>query len=226
MASPIAFTLAMMGALLGYNMQRNKYKQIQQTMSVLALLVVTPLLMGAEYAIQPTPPIIGVVSTIEINAPPEEVWHHVIAFPELPPPTEAMFKLGIAYPIGATIYGAGVGAVRNCRFSTGSFVEPIQTWDEPRLLKFGVIAQPASMREFSWLHEIQPAHLHGYLIVKAGQFQLYPVDHGDHVSTRLVGTTWYENRMWPSSYWRLWSNHIIHTIHMRVLRHIKQQSEA
>ena len=44
--------------------------------------------------------------------------------------------------------------------------------------------------------------------------------------TRLEGTTWYTNRMWPSAYWKLWSDEVIHRIHLRVLDHIRERSEA
>lgn len=36
--------------------------------------------------------------------------------------------------------------------------------------------------------------------------------------TLLTGTTWYHQR--------LWANHIIHEIHMRLLGHIKAQAES
>jgi hypothetical protein len=55
------------------------------------------------------------------------------------------------------------------------------------------------------------------------QFRLEPV-HGDR--TRLQGTTWYRHDLWPSAYWRLWSDAIIHRIHERVLGHIQQRAEA
>jgi hypothetical protein len=42
----------------------------------------------------------------------------------------------------------------------------------------------------------------------------------------LTGTTWYENRMWPAAYWRLWSDGLISRIHGRVLRHVAAISEA
>jgi hypothetical protein len=32
--------------------------------------------------------------------------------------------------------------------------------------------------------------------------------------------------MWPASYWQLWSDTIIHEIHMRVLRHIQREVEG
>jgi hypothetical protein len=114
-----------------------------------------------------------------------------------------------------------VGAVRQCRSSTGAFIEPITVWDEPRLLKFAVTAQPEPMREFSWNHEIQPAHLEGYLKIHGGQFALTAVPHADgSVSTEIRGSTWYQNNMFPATCWRLWTDDIMHAIHSRVLKHI------
>src|SRR5688500_19299188 len=63
--------------------------------------------------------------TTLFRSPPEVVWRHVVTFPELPPPTELMFRAGVAAPTRARIEGSGVGAVRYCDFTTGSFVEPI-----------------------------------------------------------------------------------------------------
>lgn len=36
----------------------------------------------------------------------------------------------------------------------------------------------------------------------------------------------YRHRLWPSAYWRLWSDAIIHRIHMRVLRHIDRETTS
>ena len=73
-----------------------------------------------------------IVKIIKINAPPEAVWKQVVAFSEIPPPTELLFRAGIAYPVRAEITGHGPGAVRHCVFSTGPFVEPIEIWDRAR----------------------------------------------------------------------------------------------
>jgi hypothetical protein len=32
--------------------------------------------------------------------------------------------------------------------------------------------------------------------------------------------------MWPAAYWRLWSDYLIHKIHLRVLTHIKTLAES
>jgi hypothetical protein len=157
-------------------------------------------------------------TAIEVNAPPEKVWNQVVAFAEIPPPKELLFRAGIAYPMRAEISGHGVGAVRHCVFSTGPFVEPIEVWDEPRLLQFGVTANPAPLNEISPHGNIQPPHLHGYFVSEKGQFSLTALPGG---RTRLEGTTWYQHTMWPAGYWHLWSDYIIHKIHLRVLEHIR-----
>src|SRR5258708_23553608 len=116
---------------------------------------------GIEQAAALQSPTFEVRPAIEVNAPPEKVWNQVVAFAEIPPPTELLFRAGIAYPIRAEISGHGVGAVRHCIFSTGPFLEPIEVWDEPRLLKFGVTANPAPLNELSPYRDIQPPHLRG-----------------------------------------------------------------
>src|SRR5262245_56981563 len=133
------------------------------------------------------------------------------------------FKLGVAYPIRAEITGHGPGAVRKCIFSTGPFVEPIDIWDEPSLLRFSVASNPAPLDEWTPYHEIHPPHLRGFLVSEQGQFKLTALSNG---RTLLEGTTWYRHNMWPVSYWQIWSDQIIHAIHRRVLRHIKVLSET
>jgi hypothetical protein len=78
------------------------------------------------------------------------------------------------------------------------------------------------MHEVTPYGRIDPPHLDSYLVSEGGQFLLTPLEGG---RTRLEGTTWYRNRMWPSEYWRLWSDWIIHRIHTRVLEHVKRQAE-
>src|SRR5262249_40279695 len=127
-----------------------------------------------------------------------------------------------SYPVRATIDGHGPGAVRHCTFSTGSFVEPITVWDEPKLLKFSVVSQPEPMNELSPYKDLHPKHLDDYLCSRKGQFLLIPLSEN---RTRLAGTTWYENHMEPGPYWQIFSDAIIHGIHNRVLQHIKHLSE-
>jgi uncharacterized membrane protein YhaH (DUF805 family) len=222
MASPIGLALGLMGGVVGYAIQIRQDRPNNDTfMMLFALLVAWPLLTGAEAKLFSTPPTYAVESVMEIDAPPEVVWNHVVTFSQLPEPTEWLFHTGIAYPIRAEIQGRGVGAVRHCIFSTGEFVEPIEVWDEPHRLAFGVKTMPLPMHEWSY-KEIHPPHLDEYLQVTHGEFKLEPLPGN---KTQLIGTTWYSNKVWPSLYWKTWSDGIIHAIHLRVLRHIKHLSE-
>jgi len=86
-----------------------------------------------------------------------------------------------------------------------------------------VTANPPPMEEWTPYRAIHPRHLNGYLVSNGGQFLLEPLEDG---RTRLSGTTWYRHSMWPEGYWKLWSDAVIHRIHLRVLRYIKARTEG
>ncbi len=223
MAFPLAIVLALFGSLVGFVLQQRPSFS-PNTLRVVSLgFFLMPGLVLLEYSSGETPPLYAVKSSVIIKADRQTVWAHVVSFSQLSPPTELMFKTGIAYPIRAEISGHGVGAVRHCVFSTGAFVEPITVWDEPHLLRFDVTAQPPTMEELSLYSDLRPPHLENYLISRQGQFELKSLPDG---TTLLEGTTWYQNRYWPAAYWHLWSDYIIHRIHKRVLLHIKSLAES
>jgi hypothetical protein len=222
MAAPIGFVLTFLGAVVGYAIQTRPWSMQENPSVLLLLFFALPALTAAEAAAPKEPPLLEVRTEVDIDAPPERVWRQVISFPDLPPADEWLFRAGVACPLRAEIDGRGPGAVRYCIFSTGAFVEPIEVWDEPRLLRFAVAEQPEPMREWSPF-DIHPPHLDHYLVSQRGQFRLTALPDG---RTRLEGTTWYSNRMWPAAYWQLWSDAIIQRIHLRVLRHIKRLAEA
>jgi hypothetical protein len=101
-------------------------------------------------------------------------------------------------------------------------VEPITTWDEPRLLAFNVEAEPPSMVELSIYDHINAPHIMGFFRSRHGEIRLTENKNG---TTLLEGTTWYTHDIWPTWYWKIWSDAILHRIHLRVLDHIKHVSE-
>lgn len=189
--------------------------------SVAILLLLPP--AGIPWDIHATPPVFEVRTEVTIASAPERIWKHVIAFPDLPEPEEWYFRAGLAYPKRAWVDGSGPGATRYCEFSTGPFVEPIEVWDAPNLLRFRVTENPAPMQEWSPYAQMLPEHLHGYMISKQGQFRLTRLAEN---RTLLEGTTWYQHGLWPAEYWRWWSDAVIHRIHLRVLNHIRELAEA
>jgi len=223
MAAPIALLLALLGGSVGFAIQLHYWDTHYKPAMLALILFVLPSAFVSEHAAALKPPDFVVHSAVKISAPPEAVWRQVIAFSEIPPPQELLFRAGVAYPIRAEISGSGVGATRLCIFSTGPFEEPITVWDEPHLLKFSVSKNPAPLNELSPYKNIYAPHLHGYFISHGGQFLLTALPGG---KTRLEGTTWYQHNMWPATYWSWWSNYVIHCIHMRVLNHIRDRAES
>jgi uncharacterized membrane protein YhaH (DUF805 family) len=223
MAAPIALVMALLGGSLGFVIQAAHWGRRNAPAILSMAVLLTPGFYGLEHFTRPQAAVFEVKSAIEIGAPPTKVWQKVVAFTEIPPPQEMLFRAGIAYPIRAEITGRGAGAVRHCVFSTGPFVEPIVVWDEPRLLRFSVTANPAPLNELTPYGHIEPKHLHGYFESHQGQFLLTELP-GGH--TRVEGTTWYSHSMWPETYWHCWSDYVIHRIHMRVLEHIRAEAEA
>jgi hypothetical protein len=219
MAVPLVLPLGIFGGVIGKaiaDSTRSTYRGMAPA------LIALPLFASSEALLAPSPEFV-VVSSVEIEAPSEVVWQNVVSFSRLPDPDEWYFRLGIAAPIGAKIDGSGLDAVRHCQFTTGTFVEPITAWEEPRRLAFDVAAQPDPMVELSPYAHVHPPHLeHQTLRSKRGEFRLIPLE-GNR--TRLEGRTWYEFDMHPQVYWTLWSDLIIHRIHARVLNHVKYLSE-
>ena len=219
MAMPVVVPVGFFGAQVGREIARRGSGDVKPAISAILML---PLAMALEPAAATGRILHEVRSSIDIAAPPDVVWRHVIAFRPIAEPSDLVFRAGIAYPRSARIEGSGVGAVRYCVFSTGAFVEPITRWEPERRLTFDVTQAPPPLREFSVYPNVTPPHLNGYLRPRRGEFRLVPLEGG---LTRLEGSTWYEIEMAPEGYWQLWSDSLIRRIHRRVLDHIKRESE-
>lgn len=181
-----------------------------------------PLLAGAE-AKTMAPALNKVVTIIEINAPPQAVWPHVIAYAKLSAPQQWVFRAGIGYPEKVWMEGAGAGATRYCGFSTGTYVEPITHWEPPYRLAFDVTNTPPAPKELSIYEHVHAPHLSQTPRNRRGEFRLMPLP-GNR--TRLEGASWYEIEMYPQFYWRLWADATAHAVHERVFAHIKRQAES
>lgn len=222
MAMPLFVVISALGSIVAVVAISESARWSERSFTLLvATFLVTPLIFGAELIAPRRAPLRVVSSSILVHATPEEVWAVLIAFPPIPAADgthsgDWLFRAGIACPLRAEIEGSGVGAIRRCIFDTGPFVEPIDVWDEPKRLAFSVATQPAPMREWS-PYSIHPPHIDSALVSHRGEFEL--IDQGDG-TTLLRGTTWYHNSMWPQWYWGVYSDTIIHRIHMRVLEHI------
>lgn len=94
MAVPIVMPTAIAGAFLGTWIAEATKAGLAQ---IVPVIVALPLLAGAESLVT-TLPEHEVLTVVEVDAPPEIVWRHVVEFPDLPEPTEWFFRCGIACP--------------------------------------------------------------------------------------------------------------------------------
>jgi hypothetical protein len=218
MALPLALGLGALGGLVGRVMAR---AQSGSGLGFAAAMFAVPFGATLESA-APAPPTYEVVTTVDVGAPPQTVWTHVVQFGDITDPPDWYFRAGIAYPLRASIAGTGVGAVRRCEFSTGAFVEPITAWEPPTRLAFDVVDQPPPLRELSIYTKVYAPHLDGYVRSSRGEFRMSALPNGQ---TRLEGHTWYSVAIYPQAYWRSASEVLLHRIHRRVLDQVKRESE-
>jgi hypothetical protein len=219
MALPLAAALGMMGGVVGRQIALRGRASLTGAAAILFLVPTGALV---EKVTTSAPPTYEVVTSVDVAAPATIVWQKVVQFKEIEAPLPWYFRTGIAYPVRATIAGHGVGAIRRCEFSTGSFVEPITVWDEPRRLAFDVREQPAPLKELSIYSRVYAPHINGYFRSERGEFRLISLGNG---GTRLEGHTWYSVAIHPQGYWRAISEALLHQIHRRVLDEVKREAE-
>jgi hypothetical protein len=223
MAAPLAIPLALAGGYLGWALAELRHTASASEAPALSMTVLLSLGLLLEGRGTLVEPVREVLTAVEIGAPPETVWEHVVEFPPLSDPEELLFRAGIAWPASATIEGTGAGAIRRCVFSTGAFVEPISVWDAPHVLRFDVTENPPPLSELNPFGHVDAPHLHGTFQAVEGEFRLIHLPGG---RTRLEGRTWYRNAMTPRWYWGAWSDAVVHRIHARVLDHVRALSES
>ncbi len=185
------------------------------------LIGLTPFGATLERSLQLQAELFTVTTSIDIPAPPERVWRTVLQPARLARPSHAVFRAGIAYPLASRIEGTGLTATRYCDFSTGKLIEPVLIWKEGSQLRFTVVSNPLPMQEWTPYARIHPPHLEGFLASRQGEFRLEPLSNG---GTRLYATTWYQHHMWPATYWRAWSDYIIHRVHDIVLENVRERA--
>ena len=220
MAAPIGALLAFLGAVVGYFLARTKAADgTLQSAAWLAIVV----MVGLEGWNPPAALEDSTTTDVIIDAPAACVWAQLHDIRNLPATDNLLFQFGVAHPMGTVTDAQGVGAARVCKLSTGDMPEIITVWKPGQELRFKVLSTPPSMRELGFFGKtIDAAHLHSAYASLEGGFKLTTLPDG---RTRLVGESRYLLNIAPAAYWNLWTKEIIHSVHRRVLEHVKTQAE-
>jgi len=205
--SPLIYIFLMFGIYLGKMMLKSNHNKLN--VSIFAAL----LSIFAVNLVSATPQTKVVTDKIIIQASPEQVWKYVVAFPKIEEePSYWLFKVGLPNPVQSTAEGSFVGATRECIFSNGAVFEEVITELVPNeKLTFEITSQP------------DDPEIIGHLNILKGAFELQ--DNGDGTTT-LIGSSWYDLQIKPSYYFDFWTRSIIKNVHLRVMDHIKELSEA
>jgi hypothetical protein len=205
--SPLILAFIISGAFLGRTVFRRNNNTIN--ISIIGLMMAIFITDSAsEHHYENM-----VSDTITINAPANQVWKNVVAFKRIKEKNKYwLFKIGMPSPVESTVEGYYLGAKRKCIFSNGyTFDEKIVTYDVNKNLTFAVTNQP------------RDPEIMGHIDILQGQFLLK--DNGDGTTT-LTGNSWYKLYVFPTWYYDIWAQSITRNVHLRVMQHIKELSEA
>jgi len=204
--SPLIFGFIISGAFIGRAMfkKRNQKLNISIVSLLLGIFIVDSLSDHHHENM--------VSDELLIQASPEEVWQHVVAFDPISQKENYwLFKIGMPSPMATTVSEHKLGANRKCIFSNGYiFDEKIVKFDINKNLIFDIVDQP------------KDPEIMGHIDIKRGQFILK--DNGNGTTT-LIGNSWYNLYVFPTWYYDLWAENITRNVHFRVMEHIKLLSE-
>jgi hypothetical protein len=205
-ALPILYLFILSGLLLGRVWFRWNPTKLQLSIfPFLFLLTLTDAFYSKDQQAM-------VTDEILIQATPDKVWPHVLAFPEIPDrPDYWIFRLGLPYPTQTTNGGNFVGADRQCMFSDGIVIKERVAEFVPReKLTFDIVEQPTHPEAY------------GHITLHRGQFTLR--DNGNGTTT-LIGSSWYTLHVHPAWYFNLWTRDMTRAVHLRVMNHIRRLAE-
>ena len=100
MMLPLAVPIVILGTLVGYFiLELGPEPPRDLGKLVIVLFALLPTMVGAEHVTKPEPLLFTCETSVVVDAPPENVWRHVVSFSDLDPPNDWLFRSGVAYPI-------------------------------------------------------------------------------------------------------------------------------
>lgn len=231
MAAPFFYVCTLMGSMVAYAILKGlKAKPGRNMMLSVIALGLTPLLtQPAENQLLVESLKTKVTTEIIINAPPDKVFEYVKAFPPIPADypvrhaEESLFLLGLPAPKQSTIDCDGPGCMRHCIFNQNTqFEEQVTIYKPGKELIFTVTSVVGPQNPITGVDiHVMPGGM--YFDNHQGQFLLDEIAPG---KTRVRGTTWYTLQSSLNWYAKPWADLMLHTIHRRVLEHVKTLAEA
>lgn len=205
-AFPAFYVLILTGLFIGRIWFRWNYTSLQLSIfPIIFLLTMTDAFYSSTERVM-------VTDEILIHATPDEVWPHVLSFPDIPDQLDYwIFRMGLPYPTQTTNGGDFLGANRQCMFSDGIVIKERVAEFVPReKLTFDIVEQPTHPEAY------------GHITLHRGQFVLR--DNGNGTTT-LFGSSWYTLHVHPLWYFDIWTRDMTRAVHLRVMNHVRHLAE-
>jgi hypothetical protein len=138
-----------------------------------------------------------------LSATPDEVWHRLMFYEDVPNPPGLLLRAMLPYPLRAEGDKTRPGATVRCVYRTGEITKRITTTDRPHLLEFEVIRQRLGIE--------------GCLVTRGGSYRIS----ASGESSRVVLITEYEAYLRPRFFWRRLEARLIGQLHLHILSGIK-----
>jgi hypothetical protein len=220
MALPVLLIFSSIGGLIGAS------EALRGRAARLALLALPFAASPIETRFAPPTRWVETVTSIDITAPPAEVWPLVTSVDSITPAEQrpALFtRMGFPRPISAAITGEGVGSIRSARFERGLvFTETVTEWQPQRRLSFTIDPNTESIPPTT----LDPHVTIGgpFFDVLTGTYELHPTNDGR--STHLVLRSRHRVSTRFNLYAVWWADRVMASIQRNILRVHQARAEA
>jgi hypothetical protein len=225
MFTPIAMVASSVGGLVAGLIARRVESRRANNVSVVCVMFLPLLMSGFEQRFLGERDLRNVESVVDIQAAPAVVWKNIERVPRIDPAElqrSWSHAIGFPNPVEATLSREGIGGIRHATFEGGVlFIETVDVWEPERRLGFSIRAQT---------EQIPPTTLDEHVTV-GGKF--FDVLHGEYFLESLSGggTRLHlvsRHRVSTDFNWyaHLWTDAVMNDLQQRILRVVKNRSEA
>ncbi len=223
LVAPVFYVAAIAGGLAA-GFMHNRLRAMPSTLSV-SVFALLPLLMAPIDGLSP-PQVTeqSVTSTIEIAAPPEQVFNKLADVRNIRP-DELGFSLvhliGLPRPIEAQMSGSGSDRVRTSRWENDVwFQEVITDWQEPSHMRWKFFIPKGAIPRDALDRHVEVGGEYFDLI--DGGYELVRTASG---GTQLSLTTRFANKSQLKLYGNLWGKIVLADFHQSILGLMKTRAE-
>jgi len=141
----------------------------------------------------------AVETTLHLNATPEEVWHGILFYEEVPRRPLWFLRIFLPRPVRTDGKKTRIGAIVRCTYDSGHLLKRITAVEPPRLMRFDVLEQRLGVEDC--------------VSMLQGSYEIRATRDGSQV----VLTTHYCSRLRPRWLWRPLERCLAHRLHRHIL---------